>query len=170
MNQAAFDSFLKVWDDEAGRTVQVLKSLPKDKYDFRPDPGGRSIGEMAWHLAEGDAYNALGVLEGSFSPDMSPGNMERPKKVEELASGYERVHREAVARVRQVKPQDLDRDIPYYTGEPMSGNDILWGTIFHNIHHRGQLMLMCRLAGGACPGIYGPNREEMAAMAAQQKA
>jgi hypothetical protein len=26
--------------------------------------------------------------------------------------------------------------------------------------------LMCRLAGGEAPGMYGPNREEMAAMRA----
>ena len=43
--------------------------------------------------------------------------------------------------------------------------DILWSMIiFHAIHHRGQLSLMCRLAGGQAPGLYGPNREETAAM------
>jgi uncharacterized damage-inducible protein DinB len=43
--------------------------------------------------------------------------------------------------------------------------DILWDAIVaHGIHHRGQLILMCRLAGGQVPGLYGPTREEMAAM------
>ena len=43
----------------------------------------------------------------------------------------------------------------------------MWNYILaHGIHHRGQLTLMCRLAGGQCPGLYGPNREEMAAMRA----
>ena len=40
----------------------------------------------------------------------------------------------------------------------------------HGIHHRGQLSLMCRLAGGQAPGMYGPNREEMAAMRASTTA
>jgi uncharacterized damage-inducible protein DinB len=40
----------------------------------------------------------------------------------------------------------------------------------HGIHHRGQLSLMCRLAGGCAPGLYGPNREEMAAMQASRAA
>jgi uncharacterized damage-inducible protein DinB len=61
----------------------------------------------------------------------------------------------------------LDRRIPYFSGEEMSGEEILWATIFHNIHHRGQLCLMCRLAGGVAPGTFGPNREEMAALQAQ---
>ena len=34
----------------------------------------------------------------------------------------------------------------------------------HITHHRGQLSLMVRLAGGTPPPIYGPNREEMAKM------
>ena len=165
MTPHEFETFLRIWDDEAGKTVRVLKAIPKDKYDFRPDPGGRSIGEMAWHLAEGDAYNSLGVAEGGFSPEMRPPGMERPRQVEALAPGYERIHREAVARLRGIKPADLDKKIPYFSGGTMSGGEILWGAIFHNIHHRGQLSLMCRLAGGVSPSVYGPNREEMAAMA-----
>jgi uncharacterized damage-inducible protein DinB len=50
---------------------------------------------------------------------------------------------------------------------PTPIRDILWGMIIsHGIHHRGQLTLMCRLAGGQAPGLYGPNREESAAMRA----
>jgi uncharacterized damage-inducible protein DinB len=163
MTPQEFETFLKVWDAEADMTVKLLKALPKDQYDFRPDPGGRSIGEMAWHLAEGDAYNSLTVAEGGFTAEMRPPGMERPKQVAGLAPGYERVHRDAVARVRGLNPANLDRKIPYFAGMEMSGAEILWGAIFHNIHHRGQLSLMCRLAGGVSPGTYGPNREEMAA-------
>jgi uncharacterized damage-inducible protein DinB len=165
MTPQEFETFIAVWETEAQTTVKLLEALPKDQYDFRPDPGGRSIGEMAWHLAEGDAYNSLGVVEGGFSPEMRPPGMERPKKVELLAPGYARVHKEAVARVRTLNPATLDKKIPYFTGQQnMSCAEILWGTVFHNVHHRGQLSLMCRLAGGVSPGIYGPNREEMAAM------
>jgi uncharacterized damage-inducible protein DinB len=161
MTPQEFETFLKVWDAEADMTVKLLKALPSDKYDFRPDPGGRSIGEMAWHLAEGDAYNSLTVAEGGFTSELRPPNMERPKQVAGLAPGYERVHRDAVARVRKLNPATLDRKIPYFAGMEMSGAEILWGAIFHNIHHRGQLSLMCRLAGGVSPGTYGPNREQM---------
>ncbi len=170
MKPGEFEAFLKGWDVSAEKIVQVLKALPRDKYDFRPDPGGRSIGEMAWHLAEGDAYNSLGVVQGGFSPDMRPPGMERPKQIEALAPGYERIHREAVARVRGLKPADLERKITYFSGQDMSGDEVLWGTVFHNTYHLGQLTLMCRLAGGVSPGVFGPNREEMAAMRAQAEA
>ena len=160
------EMFLASWDREAANTVKLLQSLPAPQYDFRPDPAGRSLGELAWHLAEGDAYMSLGIERGDFTMDAKPPNIERPRAVEALAPGYERVHREAVARIRTLAPGDLDRTIPFFQGS-MTIRDILWNAILaHGIHHRGQLTLMCRLAGGQPPGMYGPNREEMAAMRA----
>jgi uncharacterized damage-inducible protein DinB len=167
MHMNELESFLASWDREAASTVRLLQALPANQYDFRPDAGGRSLGELAWHLAEGDAYMSYGIERGQFSMDMRPPNIERPRNVEALASGYERIHREAVARIRALKPEDLDREIRFFDGRPMTIRNILWdATLSHLIHHRGQLSLMCRLAGGQAPGMYGPNREEMAALRA----
>jgi len=165
------EMFLSAWDREAESTLKLLRALPATQYDFRPDAGGRSLGELAWHLAEGDAYMSSGIDAGRFAMDAKPPNIERPRTVEALAPGYERIHREAVARIRKLKPEDLDRSVPFFTGQPLQIRDILWGMIIsHGIHHRGQLTLMCRLAGGQAPGLYGPNREEMAAMRAGARA
>jgi uncharacterized damage-inducible protein DinB len=50
---------------------------------------------------------------------------------------------------------------------PTAIREILWNTILaHGIHHRGQLSLMCRLAGGVVPALYGPNLEQTAALRA----
>jgi uncharacterized damage-inducible protein DinB len=169
MSQHELDTFLATWDREAADTAKLLRALPENQYDFRPDPGGRSLGELAWHLAEGDAYMSYGIEKGQFTMDAKPPNIERPRQVSALAPGYERVHREAVARIRQLTPADLDRTIQFFMG-PMAIRDILWNAIIHHgIHHRGQLVLMCRLAGGKPPGIYGPSREEMEAMKASTK-
>lgn len=160
--------FLAAWDREAANTVKLLRALPQTQYDFKPDPGGRSLGELAWHLAEGDAYISYGIDQRQFTmgSGMKPPNIERPRTVDALAPKYELVHGEAVDRIRKLKPADLDQTIHFFSG-PMTIRDILWSAILaHGIHHRGQLTLMCRLAGGQTPGLYGPNREETAAMRA----
>jgi uncharacterized damage-inducible protein DinB len=165
------EMFLSAWDREAASTLKLLRALPTTQYDFRPDAGGRSLGELAWHLAEGDAYMSSGIEAGRFAMDAKPPNIERPRTVEGLAPGYERIHAEAVARIRKLKPEDLDRSIPFFRGQPLPIREILWNMIIsHGIHHRGQLTLMCRLAGGHAPGLYGPNREETAAMRAGARA
>jgi uncharacterized damage-inducible protein DinB len=160
------ERFLTIWDTEAANTAKLLRALPVSQYDFRPDAGGRSLGELAWHLAEGDAYMSHGIARGTFDMMDKPTNIERPKNVEGLAPGFELVHQEAVARIRPLSAADLDRVLPFF-GMQLQIRDILWNMIIsHGVHHRGQLTLMCRLAGGEAPGLYGPNREETAAMRA----
>ena len=63
--------FLRHWERETDGTLALLRALPTDQYDFRPDTGGRSIGELAWHVAEVDAYVSLGIDQGEFKFDTS---------------------------------------------------------------------------------------------------
>jgi uncharacterized damage-inducible protein DinB len=156
------ERFRKVWDMEAQITTKLLEALPPTQYDFRPDPGYRSLGEMAWHLSEIEGYTSYGIAKGAVTFQEAPPNIQRPREIRLLAPGYRRVHEEAVARLADIT--DLDRELQF-ADRKLPIRDILWGAILmHLIHHRGQLSLMCRLAGGTPSSIYGPNREEMAAM------
>ena len=158
--------FINTWDHEAKSTLKMLRALPPEKYDFRPYPESRSIGEMAWHLAEIDAYMAEGVVTGALDFGTKMPGLERPRAIAELAPGYERVHQQYLARVKSMAPEDMDKMMPFM-GRDMRRGDVLWNVLlFHSVHHRGQLGLMIRMAGGVAPGMYGPNREEMAAMQA----
>src|SRR6185503_10302498 len=148
---------------------KLLKALPKDQYDFRPDPAGRSLGELAWHLAEIDAFMTNGIANGSLAigSGSRPPGIERPRTIEALAPNFERVHKEAVERVTKLTPEDLDRQIPFFNGQPIEIRHVLWGAVLHHtIHHRGQLQLMVRQVGGVPPSMYGPSREDTLAMRA----
>jgi uncharacterized damage-inducible protein DinB len=156
--------FVSEWERETEGTIALLSALPVDRYDFRPDAGGRSLGELAWHLAETDAYVTLGIQQGEFKFDVKPAHIERPRTVEALAPAFCVVHEDAVARIAKLQPADMDRDVRYADGEPWSIRSLLWRKLLlHAVHHRGQLALLCRLAGGVPPGLYGRNREENAA-------
>jgi uncharacterized damage-inducible protein DinB len=171
MSSSEQQKFITEWEGEAAKTLELLRALPADKYDFRPDTGGRSLGEMAWHLAEIDAYIALGAANGKIDFSEKIPGLERPKTVEALAPGYERIHREAAARVRKMTGEEFDRMMPFLDSRTMRTGDILWRVLLHHmIHHRGQLGLMNRMAGGVTPGLFGPNREEMAEMQAKSRA
>src|SRR6476660_10608522 len=133
------ESFLATWEHEAKNTLRMLESLPADKYDYRPDMTGRSLGELAWHLAEVDAYMTYGIETNAFDFGMKPPGIERPREVVALAPGFRRVHEDAVARVQKLKPSDFDRKIKFFNGEPMRVGDILWFALLHHmVHHRGQ--------------------------------
>jgi uncharacterized damage-inducible protein DinB len=102
------------------------------------------------------------VAKGYFSYDDPVPDLQRPREIKELAPGYRRVHEQAVARLNHISDETLDDHVMFADGRPMTIRDVLWDELLHHlIHHRGQLTLMCRMASGAPPGLYGPNREEM---------
>src|SRR5262245_40805217 len=114
MSSQEIEQFLQLWEHEAGLTRQLLKTLPEDQYDFRPDPEGRSLGELAWHLAELEAIMTHIAVKRDFGASPPPPGIDPPRTVPELASGYERIHREAVERVRGIRAEDLDREFPFF--------------------------------------------------------
>lgn len=156
--------FMNMWEQETNGTIALMRALPVDRYDFRPDPGGRSLGELAWHLAEVDAYVSMGIARAEFRFDVKPPHIERPRTVEALAPAFRVVHEDARARLADLEASDLDREIVYADGTPWTIRDLLRRKLLlHAVHHRGQLVLLCRLAGGIPPGLFGRTREESAA-------
>jgi uncharacterized damage-inducible protein DinB len=159
--------FIAEWERESCGTVKVMQSLPAGKYDFRAIPDGRSLGELAWHLAEIENVMTYAVEIGKLDMANRPPGIERPRTIEGIAPGYEQMHRGAVARVEKLSPEDLDREVDFLGRQRLKARHILWVALLHHqIHHRGQLVLMCRMAGGVPPGLFGPTREESAALRA----
>jgi len=107
---------------------------------------------------------SLGIERGEFKFDVKPPHIERPKTVEALAPAFRVVHQEAAARVARLQTADLNREIRYADGTLWSIRNLLWRKLLmHAVHHRGQLTLLCRLAGGVPPGLFGRTREESGA-------
>lgn len=171
MPNPKIESFVRTWEFEASQTLKLLKSLSATSYEYRPDPKGRSLGEMAWHLAEVEAFMTSGTETGKLDPTNKPPGIERPKTIEALAPGYERIHRDAVARVAKLKDEDLERTVTFLDGRQVKIGDVLrFAVLHHTIHHRGELVLLCRMSGGVPFGLYGPTREDTESMRAKAQA
>jgi uncharacterized damage-inducible protein DinB len=85
-----------------------------------------------------------------------PPDLKRPREVKLLAPEYRRVHEQAVARLESLASEQLNDPVTYFDGQRLTIRDVLWSQLLHHlIHHRGQLVLMCRMAGGPPPGLYG---------------
>jgi uncharacterized damage-inducible protein DinB len=169
--QSELDRFRDIWNREAAKTTRLLEALPADRYDFRPDPQGRSLGELAWHLSEIDACLSYGIAHDRFRFEDEPPDLKRPREIALLAPGYTRVHQQAVARLESLTDQQLDHQVTFFDGRDLTVRQVLWSELLHHlIHHRAQLVLMCRMAGGTPPGFYGPNREEMRALQSRMSA
>src|SRR5260370_39195070 len=96
---AELQNFLTQWEHETNGLLPLMRAPPPDQYDFRPDAGGRSLGELAWHLAEVDAYVSTGIERGEFKFDQKPPNIDRPRTLDAYAPAFRIVHGDAIGRI-----------------------------------------------------------------------
>jgi uncharacterized damage-inducible protein DinB len=147
--------FWRMWEAETQGTLALLRALPDDAYNLRPDPDARSLGELAWHLAEVDAYISLGIQRRTFVFAGKPPHLERPRRIQDIAPAYRIVHDDATARLAGLEDGDLGEEIRYADGKIWTIRDLLWRKLLlHHVHHRGQLTVLCRLAGGVPPALF----------------
>ena len=167
------ETFLSFWNHEAKQDRRPPAcALPAGQYDFRPDPQARSLGELAWHLAEVDAYTDVGHRAGrTCSPTCRPPGIERPsirwKPSRPATNAFIPKPAERISRAHSNRPRP--EGSASFTGKEMPIRDILlWcAVLFHMIHHRGQLSILVPARGRrSSVELYGPNREEMAALRA----
>jgi uncharacterized damage-inducible protein DinB len=97
-----------------------------------------------------------------FRFEDEPPDLKRRREIKQLAPGYRRIHEQALARLDNLTDDQLDETVTYFDGRRVTIRRVLWSELLrHLVHHRAQLVLLCRQAGGVPPGFYGPNREEM---------
>jgi uncharacterized damage-inducible protein DinB len=94
---------------------------------------------------------------------------EQPNSAKGMADAYQAAAQSMGEQAsKTLKDERLASEIAYY-GRTLPMAAVLSGLIRHQIHHRGQMTILMRQAGVVVPGVYGPSREETAAMRARQK-
>ncbi|MGA2074031.1 MAG: DinB family protein [Terriglobia bacterium] len=153
--------FLRIWEREFQTTVRVFKAFSADQLEFKAHERSRSVRDLAWQcvtdegvIARTETQNDLRNIPLSVPP---PGTME------EIVAAYETAHAKAVAKVSQFSEEEFNRIVSCILpgGEwKMSQPEAFWGNLMDEVHHRGQLTVYLRLAGGKVPSIYGPSGDE----------
>ncbi len=156
--------FTEDWARESGTSLKVERALTDASLSQKTDPEGRTLGQLAWHLAGmiGPVASALGLevetpVRGSDPPD----------RAATIAAAYQKAAQSLSDQVtKKLRDDQLGSEVPLF-GRNLPIRTALHALIRHQIHHRGQMTALMRAAGVAVPSIYGPSREESAAMRAK---
>jgi uncharacterized damage-inducible protein DinB len=90
--------------------------------------------------------------------------IEKCHSVKALTDAYKKYSDELVNSIKtNWTDANLQEEKNMY-GETWKNGYTLQVLYVHQIHHRGQLTVLMRLAGLKVPGVYGPSKEEWAAM------
>lgn len=139
--------------------IRVLKAVPGERLDYRPDPKARTAAELAWLLAVEEAALVslldAGVVEWK---DSAP-----PARMDTIVEAFEHSSAEVNARLERLDQAAWEKKVKFV----MSGgawedalSQMVWGFLFDAIHHRGQLSTYLRPMGGKVPSIYGPSADD----------
>lgn len=159
-------------------TIQIAEDIPEDKYDFKPSPESRTVGQTLTHMAVATTFPMM--LHGECIPIEKIDFGEYMKKV----GAEEAKPRNKAAIVALLKDSGdafaamletlsepfFSEVITFRPGaEPPSRTrfDMLLAAKEHEMHHRAQLMVMERMIG-IVPHLTRQAQERMARFQAQQ--
>jgi len=154
------EDFQRSWEYETSATLKILRTLTDASLARVVAPGGRTLGYLAWHCV----LSLPEMMRRAGIPMSGPGEDAPQPPLAEMIRTYEACARAIAEGVpQQWTDAMLTEAIPMY-GQQWPRGAVLTSLILHQSHHRGQMTVLMRQAGLAVPGVYGPAREEWAAM------
>lgn len=151
--------FLSDWAMESQGTLKILSTISDASLGQKVYEGGRTIADLAWHLATSVSEMANGTGLSLEAPEEGAPAPETAKDILDL---YEKSAKGLLAEVEEKwTDASLEEEVNMY-GETWTKGVTLQILIRHEVHHRGQLTILLRQAGLVVPGIYGPAKEEWA--------
>jgi hypothetical protein len=141
-----------------GNTVQIAKDIPEDKYDFVPAPGARSVSESLRHIAfttmvpyDMHRDRRVTTLVGyDFGEIVGRMNVEeqKPRSKASIVALLETEGAQFASWLQSLSPAFLAETFTDPMGQnPRTRFENLLGAKEHEMHHRGQLMLVERMLG-----------------------
>ena len=148
---------------EAEITNRLFDIIPEDKLDWRPHAKGKSLGELAMHLA---------VLPGNVA-SLAVKDVHEftgiPK--DEQATSREQIQTifaESLEKAKEIVDSTDDENAMKEIQLIVNGKTVFaaprigfWRTVLlnHNYHHRGQLSTYLRILDVPLPSVYGPSAD-----------
>ncbi|MBI4903081.1 MAG: DinB family protein [Acidobacteria bacterium] len=140
-------------------TLRIAEEIPEEMYSFRPAEGTRTVAEMLSHIAHAPRFQQEVTLTGRNNLDgfnymqfisavMAESN--KPRTKAELLDLLKAEGEKFAAQLESLSHEFLNQHITFPPGgDPPSRSrfDLLMSVKEHEMHHRGQLMLIQRLLG-----------------------
>ena len=161
-------------------TLRIAEDIPEEKYNYRPAEGSRTVGETLAHIALGGKFQEQinlvekrSSMEGFDFIKFMSGFAAEAAKPRTKAEIIKLLHDEGekYATALESLPDDfLGQNVTMPAGGDRPSRtrfDMLASVKEHEMHHRGQLMLIERLLG-ITPHLTRENEARRAAMQAAQ--
>lgn len=153
--------FLKAFKPESAKTKKVLRAMPTDRAEFRPHERSNSAMQLGWTFVM-EQNMLLRALRNE--PLFAGGRPEKPETWEGMIAAVEKQIDDVVAELESSSNHELEGEVEFFVGPKQQGliplEQFVDFMLYDQIHHRGQMSIYVRMAGGKVPSIYGPSADE----------
>ncbi len=151
------ENLLRLFRKEFATTLKVLRAYPPDKLEFSPHERSSNARKvMSTFVLE--MYLIQSYAFGK-NIDRSKLSTYKPDSLQVLISDFEKQSGDVLAGLDILPETEMKRQIEF-AGIKMSAAEFMLMMLFDQIHHRGQLSVYIRMAGGKVPAIYGPSADD----------
>ncbi len=151
------EELIKLLKREFATTLKVIKAFPEGKLSFTPHPrsstAARVMSTFVFETYLIDSYVFGEVL------DRSVFQTYQPDKVSKLANDFEKSSSHVLEQLEKAQEEELKKQVEF-AGSKSSAGDFILFMLLDQIHHRGQMTVYIRLAGGKVPSVYGPSADD----------
>lgn len=135
------------WEGYHHSLVEAIRPLTPEQLAWRLQPGMRSVGELAWHIASGRVdwfvrIDAPGSQALAEEVERRTQDEAIAFDAEELIDWLERTWKMVAATLAQWNVDDLEVSFHHpYQGKvyDVSRQWVVWRILTHDVHHGGQL-------------------------------
>jgi len=158
---SAKKQFLDVYKKEHATTLKVLNAFPPSQASYKPHERSNSALKLAWTFV---AENNMALQSLSGPLNLGAGFPQPPATLGEVIAAYEMSAKNLISTLEKTPESRLGETIDFFSGPGQMGKfpvgEFLWFMLLDSIHHRGQMSVYLRCAGGKVPSIYGPSADE----------
>jgi uncharacterized damage-inducible protein DinB len=155
------NDFIADWQKEKLHTSTVFANITEETKAIKINPDVRTLERLAWHITQ--TITEMGTKAGLFDADPLE-HMPPPPAFAEIAAMHEQYNDKLYEAVStRYTDNALNEEVNMY-GENWTKGTILKVLIAHEAHHRSQMTVIMRMVGLKVPGLYGPAKEDWAAM------
>ena len=148
---------LSLFKREFATTIKAIEAFPEDKLSFTPHPRSstalRVMSTFVFEMYLIDSY----VFGEKI--DRSAFQTYAPDKLETLVADFEKETARVISSLDKLPEADLNKTVEF-AGRKMAADEFMLMMLFDQIHHRGQMTVYIRLAGGKVPSVYGPSADD----------
>ena len=140
---------------ELATTLRVIQAFPQSEMHFKPHERSSSAEKVLKGIV-----SAMGMMQGALEGKMDMDKLRgyAPGDLMQISDDFEKASSDLLKAVEHASAEQLNKKVDFF-GSEMRAIDIVSLVLFDQVHHRGQMSVYIRMAGGKVPSIYGPSAD-----------